>query len=86
MKENTILIVGEGVVYFLVPYDAAVRLLHQMSTRALGLRLTYADVYQLNPKGIANQVVGQHRRALQSGVGPFGRTWVCDVQAGDGDG
>ena len=71
MEEGSVLVVGEGVEYFLVPYDAAVCL---------------ADIDQFDPKGIADQVIGEHRRTLQSGIGPFGRVWVCDVQASDGNG
>jgi hypothetical protein len=71
MEEGAVLVVGEGVEYLLVPDDAAVCL---------------ADVDELDPEGIANEVVCQHGRALQAGVGPFGRTRVCDVQASDSNG
>jgi hypothetical protein len=71
MEEGPVLVVGEGVEYLLIPYDTTVRL---------------ANIDQFNPEGVAYEVVGQHGSALQPGVGPFGRIWVCDVQASDGDG
>jgi hypothetical protein len=86
MEKGSVLVVGEGVEYFLVPYDAAVCLLHRVSMRSLRLGLTHTDVNQLDPKCVANQVVGQHRCTLQPSVRPFGWIWVRDVQASDGDG
>jgi len=47
---------------------------------------TYRDVHQLDPEGVADQVVGQHNGALQPRVGPSVPIGVGNVQLGDGDG
>ena len=71
MEEDAVLVVREGVVDLLVPDDAAVR---------------RGDVHQLQPERVAHQVVRQHGRALQSGVGPSVPVWVGDIQLRYGDG
>lgn len=71
VEEDAVLVVGELVVDLLVPQHAA-----------LGGR----DVDQLQPEGVADQVVGQHGGALQARVGPLLRVRVGDVQLGHGDG
>lgn len=70
MEKDAILVVGKGVVYFLVPDDTAV-----------GRR----NVYQLQPECIAHQVVGQDGGALEPGVGPSVPVRVGNVQLGDGN-
>lgn len=58
VEEHAILIVAEGVVYLLVPYYAAVRGLSLVSTYSLysGMQ-TYRYIHQLDPEGVAHQVV-----------------------------
>lgn len=71
MEEDAVLVVCKRVVDFLVPYDAAV-----------GRR----NVDQLEPEGVAYQVVGQHGSTLQARVRPSVAVGVGNVQFGDGDG
>jgi hypothetical protein len=72
MEEGAVLVVLERVVDLLVPDHPSIR---------------RGDVDQLDPKGVADQVVGQHGGALQARVGPSSPVLrVHDVQAGDGDG
>jgi len=71
VEEDAILVVGKGVVDFLIPYD----------TSALG-----RNVHHLEPKRISNKVVREHDRALQPGVGPSLPVGVGNVQLCDSDG
>jgi hypothetical protein len=71
VEEDAVLVVREGVVYFLVPYDATV-----------GRR----DVHELDPYCVSHQVVGQHSGALQSSICPSVPVRVGNVQFGHSDG
>lgn len=71
VEEDAILVVGEGIVYLLVPYDATVR-------------GRYVD--QLQPERVANQIIRQHHSALQAGICPPVPVRVGNVQFRDGDG
>jgi hypothetical protein len=68
VKENSILIIREGVVDLLVPDNTAV-----------GRR----NIYELDPECIPHQVVSKDRRSLQSRVGPSVPIWVSNVQLRD---
>jgi hypothetical protein len=46
----------------------------------------YRDVDHLDPKGVADKVVGEDYGALQTGVLPSVVVWICNVQLCDGDG
>jgi hypothetical protein len=71
-EEDSVLIVLEGVVDFLVPDDAAVG---------------GGDVDDFEPERVAHEVVGEHDGAGEAGVGPLvARVRVGDVEFGDGDG
>ena len=67
-EEDAVLVEGEGVVDFLVPDDPAVR---------------GREVDEFDPEGVAHQVVGEHGRALESGVGPSSAVGVGDVEFRD---
>ncbi len=70
MEKGTVLVILERIVDLLVPDHPPVR---------------RRDVDQLDPESVSNQVVGQHRGALQSRVGPSVLTVrEGDVQPGDG--
>lgn len=71
VKEGAVLEVLEGVVDLLVPDDAAAR---------------GADVDELDPEGVAHEVVGEDGGALQAGVLPLRAVGQGDVEFGDGDG
>ena len=71
MEERPVLVVGEGVVDLLIPQDAAVG---------------GGEVDEFHPEGVADEVVGEDRGALEAGVGPSGAAGVGDVEFGDGDG
>lgn len=71
MEEDAVLVVGEGIIYFLVPYDTSI-----------GRR--YVD--QLEPECVPHRVVCQHNSALQSSVGPSVLVGIGNVQLGNGDG
>ena len=71
VEEHAVLEVLEGVEDFLVPDDAAVGL---------------ADVHQLDPEGVAHEVVGEDRGALEAGVLPLWAAGEGDVEFGDRDG
>lgn len=71
MEEDAVLVVGEGVVDFLVPYDAAAMRRY---------------VHHLKPECVSHQVVRQHHGTLQAGVGPSVLVRIGNVQLGDGDG
>ena len=87
VEEDAVLVVGEGVVYLLVPYDAAVgRLRPSVARTTGGCWCTYRYVYQLEPECVAHQVIRQHHGALEPGVGPSMPVGVGNVQLGDGDG
>jgi hypothetical protein len=70
VEEDAVLVVREGVVYFLIPYDATV-----------GRR----DVHKLEPYCVSHQIVGQHSGALQSSICPSVPVRVGNVQFGDSD-
>jgi hypothetical protein len=70
VEEDAILVVGEGVVYLLVPDNTTA------SRR-------YVDQFQ--PERVAHQVICQHCRALQPGVGPSVPVRVGNVQFCDGN-
>ena len=44
------------------------------------------DVDELDPEGVADEVVGEDRGAVEAGVGPSLAVRVGDVEASDGDG
>lgn len=71
MEECSILIIGPGVKYFLVPYHSSA-----------GRR--YIDQFQ--PVCISYQIVGEYDSALQTGIRPFCRIWICDIQSRNGYG
>ena len=60
MEERPVLVVGEGVVDLLIPQDAAVG---------------GGEVDDFHPEGVADEVVGEDRGALEAGVGPIGCGW-----------
>lgn len=55
VKEGPVLVPGPVLVYLLIPNDTTIR---------------WGDIDQFYPKGVAHEVVRQHRSALQAGVGP----------------
>lgn len=71
MEEDAVLVVGKGVVDLLVPNDAAA-----------GGRY----VHELEPEGMADEVIRQHHGTLQTSVRPSVTVGVGDVKFGDGDG
>jgi hypothetical protein len=86
MEEDAVLVVGEGVVDLLVPDDAATGRLLLISVSCVQRpACTYRNVHQLDPEGVAHQVVGQHGGALQARVRPCVPVRVGDVQLRDGD-
>jgi len=70
VEKGTVLVVLEGVVDFLVPDDAAIR---------------RRDVDHLDPKSVADEVVGEDYGALQAGILPSVVVWICNVQLCDSD-
>lgn len=48
--------------------------------------VTYRDIDQLDPEGMADEVIAEDRRALQTRVGPLVGVGVGDVKPRDGDG
>ena len=71
VEERPILIVGECVVDLLIPQNTTV-----------GGR----NVDQLDEVGVAHQIIGEDRGALQAGVGPsVAVVWVSNVELGNGD-
>lgn len=46
---------------------------------------TYRHINQFDPESISDQIIGKHRSALKSGIGPFVPVWVGNVQLGDGN-
>lgn len=70
MEECAVLVIGEGVVYFLVPYDASVR---------------RRDIDQLDPKCISHEVIRQDGSALEAAVCPSITVRVSNVEPSDSD-
>lgn len=71
VEEDTVLVVCEGVVYFLVPDDTSA-----------GWRY----VHQLKPECVPYQVVCQHDGALKPSISPSVPVRVGNIQLGDSDG
>ena len=71
VEEGAVLEVLERVVDLLVPDDAAAG---------------RADIDELEPEGVAHEVVGEDGGALQAGVLPLRAVGEGDVEFGDGDG
>jgi hypothetical protein len=46
----------------------------------------YRDVDHLDPKSVADEIVGENYGALQAGKLPSVVVWICNVQLGDSDG
>jgi hypothetical protein len=70
VEENAVLVVREGVVYFLVPYDTTVGGRH---------------IHQLDPYSIADQIIRQHGGPLESRIRPSVPVRVGNVQFGNGN-
>jgi len=71
VEERAILVVGECVVDFLIPQNTTV-----------GGR----DVHKLDKVGVAHEIIGEDRSALQASVGPsVAVVWVSNVELGNGD-
>lgn len=70
MEECAILIVLKRIVDFLIPYDPAVR---------------WGNVDELDPEGVSNQVVREHRGPLETSKRPFVATRKHHVQSRHGD-
>lgn len=49
-------------------------------------RRTYRDVYQLDPKRVADQVIREHGSPLKASIGPSLLVRVGDVELRDSDG
>jgi len=87
MKKDAVLVVGKGIVDLLVPDDAAAGGLYQSQFPPEEGRVkTYRNVYQLNPEGVAHQVVGEHSSTLQPRVGPLMLLWVGNIELRNGHG
>ena len=71
MEERPVLVVGECVVDLLIPQNTSV-----------GGR----DVHELDEVGVAHEIIGEDRSALQASVGPsVAVVWVSNVELGNGD-
>jgi len=71
VEERAVLVVLKSVVDFLVPDHAPV-----------GRR----DIDELDPKGISYEIVGQHRRTLETGIRPSVAIWMRNIEPGNRDG
>src|SRR5271156_3640323 len=88
MEECAILVVLKGVIDFLIPDHAAIRRLDALSAgRSIRIRRrsTYRYVHQLQPEGIADEVVRQDSGTLKTSVCPSRSIGICDVQLCDSD-
>lgn len=71
VEERPVLVVGECVVDLLIPQNTSV-----------GGR----DVHELDEVGVAHEIIGEDRSALQAGVGPsVAVVWVGNVELCNGD-
>lgn len=71
MEEGPVLVVLKCIVDLLIPYHASVE---------------WRYVHELDPKGVSDQVVGEHSGALQARVGPSLPVWIGNVELCDGNG
>lgn len=71
VEECAVLVVLEGIVDLLIPYDAAIQ---------------GRDVNQFDPERVSHEVVGQDGGTLKAGVGPSVLVGVGNVELGDSDG
>jgi hypothetical protein len=71
VEECAVLVIGEGVVYFLVPYHTSVR---------------GRDVDQLDPECISHEIIREDSGALETSVRPSVAVRIGDVQTSDRDG
>jgi hypothetical protein len=86
VEEDTILVVGEGVVDLLVPYNTAIGRLH-LSVFLLpdSTTCTYRYVHQFQPESVADQVIRQYCSALQPSIGPSVLVRIGNIQLRNGD-
>lgn len=71
MEERPVLVVGECVVDLLIPQNTTV---------------CGRDIYKLDEVGVAHEIIGEDRSALQASVGPsVAVVWVSNVELGNGD-
>lgn len=71
VEERAILVVGECVVNLLIPQNTTIR---------------GRDVHKLDKVGVAHEIIGEYRSALQASVGPsVAVVWVSNVELGNGD-
>lgn len=72
VEERPVLVVGKCVVDLLIPQNTTIR---------------GGDVYKLDEVGVAHEIIGEDRSALQASVGPsVAVVWVSNVELGNGDG
>lgn len=71
VEKGSVLVIAPRIEDLLIPNDPAVG---------------WRNIYQFEPVGVADQIVGQHNGALQSRVGPFRAIGIRNIELGDGNG